>query len=67
MPTFEYDAIRTEGEGDDAPRSFMGGVVVAKSRSEAKEKLRRNGLKAHRLRRTKGVVALLRWFDADIR
>lgn len=64
MATFEYHAIRAEG--DDA-RSFIGGVVVAKSRSEAKEKLRQQGLKATRLRRAKGVMALLRWFDADIR
>ena len=64
MPTFEYDAIRAEG---DSARSFLGGVVVAKSRSEAKEKLRKQGLKATKLRRARGVVALLRWFDADIR
>ena len=64
MATFEYHAIRAEG--DDA-RSFIGGVVVAKSRSEAKEKLRQQGLKATRLRRAKGVMALLRWFDADTR
>lgn len=64
MATFEYHAIRAEG--DDA-RSFIGGVVVAKSRTEAKEKLRLQGLKATRLRRAKGVLALLKWFDADIR
>ena len=64
MPTFEYHASRAEG--DDA-RSFIGGVVVAKSRSEAKEKLRERGLKATKLRQARGVMALLRWFDADIR
>ena len=46
---------------------IIGGVVVAKSRSEAKEKLRERGLKATKLRQARGVMALLRWFDADIR
>ncbi len=64
MPTFEYNAIRAEG---DEEKSFLGGVVVAKSRQEAKEKLRKQGLKATMLKRAKGVMALVRWFDADIR
>ena len=64
MPTYEYHAIRAEGNEE---KSFVGGVVVARSRHEAKEKLRQRGLKATMLKRAKGVMALLRWFDADIR
>ena len=64
MPTYEYHAIRAEG---DAEKSFIGGVVVAQSRKAAKEKLRDRGLRATMLRRAKGLVGLLRWFDADIR
>ena len=64
MPTFEYHAIRAEG---DEEKSFVGGVIVAKSRHDAKEKLRQKGLKATMLRQAKGMMALLKWFDADIR
>ena len=64
MPTYEYHAIRAEG---DEEKSFVGGVVVAKSRHEAKEKLRKQGLKATMLKQAKGIMALLKWFDADIR
>jgi type II secretory pathway component PulF len=64
MPTFEYHAIRTE---DDEEKSFVGGVVIARSRSEAKQKLRERGLKATMLKQAKGVMGLFRWFDADIR
>ena len=64
MPTFEYHAIRTD---DDEEKSFVGGVVVARSRSEAKEKLRERGLKATMLKQAKGVLGILRWFEADIR
>jgi len=64
MPTFEYHAIRTD---DDEEKSFVGGVVVARSRSEAKQKLRERGLKATMLKQAKGVLGLFRWFDADIR
>jgi type II secretory pathway component PulF len=64
MPTYEYHAIRAEGNEE---KSFVGGVVIAKSRHEAKEKLRQNGLKATMLRQAKGIMAVLKWFDADIR
>ncbi len=64
MPTYEYHAIRAEGEEE---KSFVGGVVIAKSRHEAKEKLRQQGLKATMLRQAKGIMAFLKWFDADIR
>jgi len=64
MPTYEYHAIRAEG---DEEKSFVGGVVIAKSRRDAKEKLRREGLKATMLRQAKGIMALIRYFDADIR
>ncbi len=64
MPTFEYHAIRTD---DDEEKSFVGGVVVARSRAEAKEKLRERGLKATMLKQARGVFGLFRWFDADIR
>ena len=64
MPTFEYHAIRAEG---DEEKSCVGGVIVAKSRHDAKEKLRQKGLKATMLRQAKGIMALLKWFDADIR
>ena len=64
MATFEYHAIRAEG---DEEKSFVGGVLIAKSRHEAKEKLRERGLKATMLKQARGMVAVLRWFDADIR
>lgn len=64
MPTFEYHAIRAEG---DVEKSFIGGVIVAKDREEAKQKLRERGLKATMLRQSKGVMGVLRWFEADIR
>lgn len=66
MPTYEYHAIRAEGDGE-AERSFIGGVVVAQNRKAAKEKLRTHGLKPTMLRRARGFVGLLRWFEADIR
>ncbi len=64
MPTFEYHAIRTD---DQEEKSFVGGVVVARSKFEAKEKLRQQGLKATMLKRARGLIGLLRWLDADIR
>lgn len=64
MPTYEYHAIRAEG---DEEKSFTGGVVVAKSRKDAKEKLRELGLKATMLKQATGVMAVVRWFEADIR
>jgi len=64
MPTYEYHAIRAEGEEE---KSFVGGVVVARSRQEAKEKLRTLGLKATMLKQTKGMMGWLKWFDADVR
>ena len=64
MPTFEYHAIRAEG---DAEKSFVGGVLVAKNRHEAKAKLREKGLKATMLKQARGVMAVIKWFDADIR
>jgi len=64
MPTYEYHAIRAEGNEE---KSFVGGVVVARSRHEAKEKLRQQGLKATMLTQAKGVMALIKWFEADIR
>ncbi len=64
MPTFEYHAIRTD---DQEEKSFVGGVVVARSRSEAKQKLRDQGLKATMLKRARGLIGLIRWLDADIR
>ena len=64
MATFEYHAIRAEG---DEEKSFVGGVLIAKSRHEAKEKLRELGLKATMLKKARGIMGLLKWFDADIR
>ncbi len=64
MPTFDYHAIRAEG---DEEKSFVGGVVVARSRQEAKEKLRELGLKATMLKRAKGMLSIVKWFEADIR
>ncbi|MFP4502762.1 MAG: hypothetical protein ACLFTT_17350 [Candidatus Hydrogenedentota bacterium] len=64
MATYEYHAIRAEG---DQEKSFVGGVVIAKNRHEAKAKLREQGLKATMLKQAKGVMALLKWFEADIR
>ena len=39
----------------------------AKSRHEAKEKLRELGLKATMLKKARGIMAVLKWFEADIR
>ena len=64
MPAFEYHAIRAEG---DAEKSFVGGVVVAKDRHDAKAKLREQGLKATMLKQAHGVMAVIKWLDADIR
>lgn len=64
MPTFEYHAIRAEGEEQ---KSFVGGVVIARTRQEAKEKLRVLGLKATKLKQARGLMAWLKWFEADIR
>ena len=64
MATFDYHAIRAEGEEE---KSFVGGVIIAKDRREAKDKLRQHGLKATMLKRAKGMKAVLNWFDADIR
>lgn len=64
MATYDYHAIRAEG---DHEKSFVGGVVVAKDRSDAKKKLREQGLKATMLKQAKGVMAVLKWFEADIR
>ena len=58
MPTYEYHAIRAEG---DEEKSFIGGVIIAKSRHEAKEKLREKGLKATRLIQSKGLMGFLKW------
>ncbi len=64
MATFEYHAIRAEGDDE---KSFVGGVVIAKDRHDAKQKLRGQGLKATMLKQTRGVMAVLKWLDADIR
>ncbi len=64
MATYEYHAIRAEG---DQEKSFVGGVVIARNRHVAKAKLREQGLKATMLKQAKGVMALLKWFEADIR
>ena len=66
MPTYEYHAIRAEGD-DELQKSFVGGVVIAKDRQDAKEKLRRQGLKATMLKRARGIMAVIKWLDADIR
>jgi hypothetical protein len=42
-------------------------VVVAKDRHDAKAKLREQGLKATMLKQARGVMAVIKWFDADIR
>jgi len=67
MATYEYHAIRAEGSGENLEKSFIGGVLVAQNRKDAKEKLRVRGLKPTMLRRARGLVGLLRWFEADIR
>ena len=64
MPIFDYYAIRADAKEE---KSFVGGIVVAKSRWEAKEKLREKGLKLTSLSRARGIMGLLKWFDADIR
>lgn len=64
MPTYEYHAIRAEG---DEEKSFVGGIVIAKDRHEAKSKLREQGLKATMLKRARGIMAVIKWLDADIR
>lgn len=64
MPAYEYHAIRAEG---DEEKSFVGGVLIATDRHEAKEKLRKRGLRATMLKQARGVMGILRWFEADIR
>ncbi len=64
MPTYEYHAIRAEGDED---KSFIGGIVVARDRHDAKVKLRDHGLKATMLKRARGIMAVIKWLDADIR
>ncbi len=64
MATFEYHAIRAEG---DEEKSFVGGIIVAKDRHDAKAKLREHGLKATMLKRARGMMSLIKWLDADIR
>jgi type II secretory pathway component PulF len=64
MPTYDYHAIRSE---EDAEKSFVGGVIVARSRHDAKEKLRQHGLKATMLTQSRGLMALIKWLEADIR
>ena len=59
MAIYEYHAIRAEGDED---KSFIGGIVVARDRSEAKSKLREP-----RLKRARGIMAVIKWLDADIR
>jgi type II secretory pathway component PulF len=64
MAAYDYHAIRAEGFGE---KSFVGGVVIAKTRSEAKDKLRQQGLKATKLKQARGIMAWVKWFDADVR
>lgn len=64
MAAFEYQAIRIE---NDHEKIFVGGVVVARSASEARKKLLAHGLRATRLKRDRGILSLLSRFDADIR
>lgn len=64
MPTYEYHAIRAEANED---KSFIGGIVIAKDRHDAKNKLREQGLKATMLKRARGIMAVIKWLDADIR
>ena len=64
MPTYEYQAIRADG---DEGKSFVGGVVIAKDREDAKDKIRKHGLKATMLKRARGILAVIKWLDADIR
>lgn len=66
MPTYEYHAIRAEGD-EEKEKSFVGGIVVAKDRHDAKVKLRGQGLKATMLKRARGIMAVIKWLDADIR
>jgi type II secretory pathway component PulF len=64
MATFEYHAIRAEGDDE---KSFVGGIVIARDKHDAKHKLREQGLKATMLKKTRGVMAVIKWLDADIR
>lgn len=64
MASFEYQAIRVE---NDKEKSFVGGVVVARTPIEAEEKLLAHGLYATMLKRDKGLLSLLNRLDADIR
>ena len=42
-------------------------MVVARNKEEAAAKLRKQGLKATMLEKARGLMALIKWFDADIR
>jgi type II secretory pathway component PulF len=68
LPTYEYHAIRAEGDEEhEHSKSFVGGIVIARDRHEAKAKLREQGLKATMLKRARGIMAVIKWIDADIR
>lgn len=64
MPTYEYHAIRADADDE---KSFVGGIVIARDRQDAKDKLRDKGLKATMLKRARGIMAVIKWLDADIR
>ncbi len=64
MPAFDYHAIRADAWEE---KSFVGGIVVARSREEAKEKLLQRGLKPTMLTWHRGIMAIVKWLDADIR
>lgn len=64
MATYEYHAIRGQ---DPERRFFVGGVVVAATPDEARQKIQSRGMQATMIKRDRGLLSLLRWFDADIR
>lgn len=68
MAVYEYHAIRIQKvDENDYEKSIVGGVVLAKNRQEAKDKLRKRGLKATMLKRSRGLLALIKWLDADVK
>lgn len=68
MPIFYYHAIMRPPDGpgqfDD---SLQTGHVRAKNHKEAKAKLAERGLIATYLRKLSWQLALLTWFDVDIK
>ena len=62
MAVFQYEATKK------LPEDYTEqGIVVARDRDEAKEKLKRDGFSKVRLKQMRGLSALWHRFTADIK